>query len=326
MRLTNIFTTIFIILAVSSVCFAQDFGDDENWLSEIGGDYMGYERITYWLVSFTKEDAADARQKLKTIRAFAPKDEWEGIYYENTGVGDRKMIWNAAGGFLEFYYYHDLKYLDYGKVADSAGVVELNSEKTFSMNPRLKKKTKAESKFVKVKLGEKHYLVSENHLRNFCILAVGRNTEISFNEYYWSKEEDVKKKVFGLPILPKKYAYLIRQPIQAKIIRAVNRKIVQQKLDDGTVNYEEIYYNVTLNAGKNKNVKSGMSFFVEDLGEWVQIEKVLPNSSIGFIKRSFDENKKEECRDSEGGSGDIIPCKKISVGLEVKTKASENYF
>lgn len=69
MRLTNIFTAIFIILAISSVGFAQDFVDDENWLLEIGGEYTGYERITYQLVSFTKEDAANARQKLKTLKA-----------------------------------------------------------------------------------------------------------------------------------------------------------------------------------------------------------------------------------------------------------------
>lgn len=69
-----------------------------------------------------------------------------------------------------------------------------------------------------------------------------------------------------------------------------------------------------------------MNFFVEDLGEWIQIEKVLPNHSNGFIKRRFDDNKNEECFDSEGGSGSTIPCKKISVGLKVRTKASDSYF
>ena len=99
MRLTKIFTTIFIILAISSVCSAQDFGDDENWLAEFGGEAGFYKQTTYWLVNFTKEDAADAKQKLKSIKASATKDEWEGIYLGNTAIGDRNMIWNAAGGF-----------------------------------------------------------------------------------------------------------------------------------------------------------------------------------------------------------------------------------
>jgi hypothetical protein len=77
-----------------------------------------------------------------------------------------------------------------------------------------------------------------------------------------------------------------------------------------------------LNAGKNKNIKIGMNFFVEDLGEWIQITKVFQKSSIGFIRRDFDENKQEQCRDSERGSGQITPCKEIKIGMKAKTKGS----
>jgi hypothetical protein len=321
MRRTNIFTVVLSILLISAVCFGQDDGSDENWLLEFRGEYTNYERIFYQFTTFTKEDVANAKQKLKSIKTFAPKDEWEGIYYDNTPVGDSRLIWNAEGGFLDFYFYHQLKSLDFGKVAVLADMIELVSEKSLNSNPG---KTKADSKFVKVKVGEVHYLIPENRLKDFCESAVGLNTDLGFiNNYYWAKEEDLNKKVFGLPVLPKKYAYLIRYPIEAKIIRVGKRKIVKSESDSL---FSEIHYDVIISAGKNKRIESGMNFFVEALGEWVQIEKVFTNSSVGFIRREFDEDKKEECLDSEGGSGNFIPCKKIAVGMKAKTKASDNYF
>lgn len=68
-----------------------------------------------------------------------------------------------------------------------------------------------------------------------------------------------------------------------------------------------------------------MNFFVEDLGEWIEITKVSLNSSVGKIRRGLDE-KREYCLDSEGGQGQIIPCKEVKVGMTVKTKVSETFF
>ena len=65
-----------------------------------------------------------------------------------------------------------------------------------------------------------------------------------------------------------------------------------------------------------------MNFFVEELGEWIEITKILQTKSIGIIRRDFDENKKEQCFDSESGSGNIVPCKEIRVGMKSKTKIS----
>ena len=106
-------------------------------------------------------------------------------------------------------------------------------------------------------------------------------------------------------------------------MRVGKREIVESKFDS---RFSEIHYKVTISAGRNKKLKSGMNFFVEDLGEWIQIEKVFANSAIGFIRRNFDENEKEECRDREGGSGDFIPCKTISAGMKAKTGANDNSF
>lgn len=65
-----------------------------------------------------------------------------------------------------------------------------------------------------------------------------------------------------------------------------------------------------------------MNFFVEDLGEWIEIIKVLQNSSLGFIRRDFNENKQEQCWDSECGSGQLISCKEVKIGMKAKTNGS----
>lgn len=314
MKHRKIFAIILIVLSVSTVCFGQEFVEEENWLLELGGDYTGQTMISYEFNNFSKEDVVKAKQKLKNIREIAPKDEWEGIYYRGTFVGDHKLIWNAEAGFFTFYFYHQLKLIDFGTITASTEDIEMFSEKTF----------KPDAKLIKVKFGERHYLVPEANLQYFCILTAGLEPEtFEFFTYYWAKDEDVNKKVFGLPILPKKYANLIRQPIEAKIIRIGSRKVILAESDSF---YSEVHRAVTLNVGRNEKVIVGMDFYVEDLDEWVRIEKVFANSSIGFINRHLDDDKKELCRDGEGGSGDFIPCKKISVGMKARTKPSNSYF
>lgn len=317
MRLTKFFTICLILLSISGICFGQETIEDENWLKGVGGeaDYVPY--LLYQFRTFTKEDVPKGKQRLKTVRQFAPKNEWEGIYYENTMIGDSKLIWNAEGGFFKFYFYHSLKTFDYGRVNNSQNSVELISEKTLAANSS--KSQSAKTKLIRVKVGERRFLVPETHLQDFCDKAAGLIAHFWDFYYYWIKEEDMYKKDFGLPVLPSEYKHLLRYPIEAKIIRVGNRNIVKSK---NIPSSDELHYLVTLNAGKNKNIKKEMNFFVEELDEWILVTKVFQKSALGFIRRDFDENKQEECGDSEGGYGVIIPCKKIKIGMKAKTKGS----
>ena len=140
------------------------------------------------------------------------------------------------------------------------------------------------------------------------------------------KEGSYEKPIFGLPVVPEKYKHLIRLPIETQIINFSERKIIPNEQSTEEYNFDDIHYSVTLGAGKNKGLKVGMNFYVEDLGEWIEITKVAQKTSDGFIRRDFDENRKEQCRDSEGGSGQLIPCKEIKTGMKAKTKASDLYF
>lgn len=318
----NLLKTFLIFLSFSGFCIGQEYTEDENWIREIGGAYSSERFISYRYNNFTEEDVPKAKQKLKSIKQFAPKNEWEGVYSRGIEVGDVRLIWNLEGGFFDYYYYHELRSLNYGKIKESPSLIELVSEKPLISTPAKKQSVTSVNKLVKVKVGERHFLVYENRVQDFAERAVGLSIDLQDYFYYWSKVEDYEKNVFGLPILPSEYKHLLRYPIEAKILSVGRKKIIPNEQSTKEFNFDDIHYPITLNAGKNKSIKIGMNFFVEELGEWIEITKVAQTKSIGFIKRNFDEDGRERCWDSEGGSGQLISCKEIKVGMMSKTKGN----
>jgi hypothetical protein len=320
MKISRCFIIFLILLLISTaISFGQEPIEDENWLKgfKTEADYM--PTLVYW--DFTRlsiKDIPQAKKRLNIIREVAPKTEWEGLYYSNTAIGDSKFVWNAEGGFFRFYFYHTLKYFEFGGVRDFSGLIELDYEKSpFSQK---NKNTVFKSKLIKVKIGEKRFLVPELRLKDFCERAVGLSTSLSDFNYYWIKEEDMNKESIGLPILPLEYKKYLRYPVEAEIIHVGKRKVIPNEQSTSEYNFDDIHYPVTINIGTNKKLKEDMNFFVENLGEWIQITKVYQKTAVGFIRRDFDENNQEQCWDSEGGSGQIVVCKEIKVGMTAKTK------
>lgn len=307
----KIFITIFFtVFLLSNICFGQEYIEDENWLKGFKTEADSFQTLQYWKTKrFTVEDVANGKRRLNLIRQFAPQNEWEGIYYAETGIGSDKFIWNAEGGFFRFYFYHTLKTFSFGKIKDSSGFIELEYEKT-SLTPINKK-----NKFIKVKVGEKHFLVPEKRLSDFCERIVGLSTDANDFYYYLTKEDDFKKTAFGLPELPAEYKKYLRYPVEAEIIRVEGKEIITNENDSS---YEEVQYTVIINAGKNKKLKNDMELFVKDLGEWIQLTKISQKSSVGFIRRDFDKNNQEECQDIQG---EIILCKEIKIGMKAETKS-----
>ena len=320
MQFRIIFIIFLILLSISGLCFGQEIVEDENWLKGLGTEADSFPSLIYQFKTFTQEDVTKGKQRLKSIRQFAPKNEWEGIYYAETGIGDSKLIWNSEGRFFNLYFYHELKRFNYGRVNDSPSFVELINKKPSTSS--FDKKQAVKAKLIKIQIDDKHFLVPETRLQDFCDKAAGLSIDLNDFYYYWTKEADMQKETFGLPNLPSEYKPFLRYPIEAKIISVGRKKIIPNEQSTKEFNFDDIHYPASLNAGKNKNIKIGMNFFVEDLGEWIQITKVFQKTSIGFIRRDFNENKQEQCRDSERGSGQVTSCKEIKVGMKVKTKGS----
>lgn len=307
------------IILFSKLCFGQVYIEDENWLKGFRTEADSFPTLSYWPPrTFTLEDVDRGKQRLSSIRNFTPRNEWEGVYYANTAIGDYKFIWNAEGGFFSFYFYHTLKTFYFGKIRDSSGFIELDYEKfPFSQTNRT---AVFENKLIKVKIDETHFLVPENRLQDFCERAAGLTVDLDDFYYYRIKEDDIQKPRLGLPVLPAEYKKHLRYPIEAKIIKIGKKKIVPNEQSTKEYNFDDIHYVVTLNAGKDKKLKKDMNFFVRDLGEWIQLTEVLQTRSVGFIRRDFDEDDREQCRDGEGGSGQNTPCKKIKIGMRAKTR------
>ena len=179
MRITKI-STILIILLTSSVCFGQEYihSEDENWLRDFNGEYsQNYVTITYRLDNYTKEDIPKAKQKLVEIKKSSSTNEWEGVYYQNIAIGDDMMIWNAESGFFSFYYYHELRSLDFGITENKTDSIKLISEKPVIAKSGKKQNYETEKELIKVKIGDSHYLVPANCLQEFIHITAGLNNE-----------------------------------------------------------------------------------------------------------------------------------------------------
>lgn len=315
------FLASLILIFGVQISFGQEIDFEGNWYRDIKGYDDFYTR--YEFKFYAKDDVVKAKKRFDLIKQFPPKDEWEGIYANNVESGDATLHWSSGGGFVYYSVYHTLRQLDFGSAFDKPDSVKLVSEKS----PVIKSKSIFSTNLIKIKFGDRHYLVPENRLQDFTERAVGLNTSIIDFGYYLQKPDEYENKVFGLPVLPEKYKKFLRLPINSEIIRVGKRQLYREQFgnDDALVS-EEIYRFVTLGAGKNKKVKVGMNFFAEDLGEWIEITKVSSNSSIGKIRRNLNEKRQEQCRDAEGGQGQIITCKEIKVGMKVKTKLSESFF
>lgn len=325
--------SLFSILLFSvSFCFAQDFIEDENWIGVIEGGVPTY--LVHNYANYSQADVVKAKEKLTLLKQIPQKNEWEGIYDNSGQLSDIKLIWNSQVGFIKYYIYTcqpELRGLDFGNVRNGDYQIEFFSEKPQAVDSKNKSSSE---KFIKVKWGDVHYFVEEDELEIFSELAAGYygsgkpvekendgekyTYTKSIREAYWRKAKDSDKKAFGLPIFPDKYKHLIKIPIEAEIL-AINEHKPEIN-EEGLMSYSRYY--VTINAGKNKNIKSDMEFYVPDLQERVKIIEVGAKTSKGVIERWFDEEeKKEDCFNVNKGQD--IPCVNPTVKMKVKTVPDE---
>lgn len=313
-------TLIFLILiSLTGITYSQKITESENWLKGFNTEADYLPTLAYWSNKFTRSDIDNGKKRLELVRQFSPTNEWEGLYYSNTGLGDSKLLWNAEGGYFQFFFYHELKNLNYGRINDATDFFEMISDNPPFVHKN--KKQTAADRIIKIKVGDSHFLVPENRLQEFCESAAGLNDNADFF-YYWTKEDDMSKDASELPILSANYAHFLRYPIEVRIVHIGKRKIIPSEFSTKEFNHDDIHYPIILSAGKDEKIKVGMNFFVEDLKEWIQITTVTQKNSVGFIKRDFDENNQEKCWDGRGGFGQIIPCEGIKTGMKARTRSS----
>lgn len=312
--------TIALVFSSFQCLIGQTIDPESNWSKEVHG--VDYFLSRFDLRKYTIGDVEKAKSRFLLIEKQKPLNEWEGAYRIGTGVGAAELVWSGSEGFVYTYIYHTLAGLDYGTASDSGSSIRLQSQR--SHNPAYS--PLFSNDLVKVRFGARHYLVPNVRLGDFASRAVGLSPDLEDWAYYWEKLDDSEKNVSGLPIFPRRYANLVQKPITTKILRVGKSRIHQDKLDDGTINFQEVFIPVTLSGGSNKRIRKGMNFYVDNLGEWVEIMRVDSNRSYGRIRRGLDNENHILCLNSEHGQGDIITCKPIRIGMSARTKLSDLFF
>ena len=313
--------TLSILFFLAGVSLGQTLDEDTNWFKEIGRSDDFCTRFDF--ARYSIDDVLKAKRRYLEVNGSTRGDQWHGVYRGGAeAVGSVELHWNDRFGYVYFYVYHTLASLDHGSVVEDAESVRMVSEKSAGFPKRFDSKRK----LIKVLYGERRFLVPEDRLPDFLDRAAGLSTSILDYDYYWEKSDLDSPKHFGTPVVPEKYRTMVRRPIETTILRIGKRKIRRDVFDDGTVNYEEAHHYVYLQAGIRQGVKVGMNFFVDELGEWIEIVETDTDGSVGRIRRDFDKNKNEQCRDSEVGQGDLVACVAVKAGMTARTKTSELYF
>jgi len=320
MRLNRILI-FFLILQVSLlVCPAQDIGDiqpEENWLKEYNlyrGQFMYFRYDKY-----SKDDVVRLRAKLDQLKSAGFEKEWEGFYYKgfDDSVGHSRVQISFDKGFASIYIYTclpELRAFSVGSVINNSDSIHVVSD-----SPNAQEGTK----YIKVRWGDRLYLVEESSLSAFSEKAVGilptRNDDESPDRFNWMNfwvQADLDKPLEGLPQFPAGYKKFERLPIAAKII-SVKRSLTKNESDDSVSRWESAVYAVAIDAGAAKGIKRDMVFLLADTGDILTITRVSQTKAVGTITRPLNENTTDNCWDDNNND---VPCRRIVPGMKIQTQ------
>lgn len=328
MKLHRLFLILLIFTSSLSICFGQandEFIEGDNWVNQ-NGLYPNLF-ISFRYDHYSRKDLLKFREKLDGLKTAKFTDEWEGTYRNQVvEIGFSELRFDSNVGFIDFYIYTcfpELRYANYGKIIDTPEYIQFIPEFAADSPRKLKP-----VKFIKVKWDEIYYLVDESGLLEFSEKAAGIYVDSETDSVeepqkwlkYWVKG-NFEKELTGLPVFPSSYKSFQRSPIKARVIAVGKRtfeaeKTISRKYSERY--YENVFvYPITIDVGRNKGVKKGMSFFSDQNADEIYISEVKENTAIGFVIRETDDNKNDVCYNAE--SSDPMPCPKLKNQLKVKT-------
>ncbi len=313
---------IVLFCTVGMTVFSQTIDRESNWSKETGRADDWYTHFD--LRRYTLDDVSTAKTRFLEIEGDKTLNEWEGLYYNEQMLGRGELMWSVKSGFVKAYTYHTLASLDYGKIDRHNLRIVLKSEKRSRVE-----------RLCLVKFGNTHFLVPVESLRSFAEEAAGlsirtaESAEDEENKYYWVKSSDMDSPVFGLPVFPNEFKQLIRQPIVVVAERFSLPKLKKEMSADGAVAWEEKRYLLTLSGGRNKGIRKGRSFYIDDLEERVDVVSVGRTRATALLLRSVESNQ-EICFKYEktpSGTYDQVRfvCRPTKSGLPART-LSETFF
>jgi len=323
MRMNLLLVTMCVVLVSFGRVVPQEMEKTAGtWIT----DY-GIYQIPDLLLRFDRYSKGDLdrfKDKLESLKKSAYKGKWEGIYTydfpDQVGISELRL--NSKAGFAQFYVYScmpELRSLDYGKVVETEGTIELVP----NLADDSLQKTKP-TVYVKVSWGKRRYLVEESSLSAFAEKAAGVYVEPeddnSTDNQKWSNYwvmGDLDAKLVGLPIYPAKYRSAQRLSITTRLL-SVGKKFFPREFSIGNATYYQIAaFPIILSTGTRGGIKPGMVFYLKASDEKIIVKNVFPNSSQAILLRDLDDDKRETCLNSSYRSN---RCPKIMGGLIARTK------
>jgi len=226
--LLNLVFTLLIVGFCQLVSFAQ-LDEDGRWEN----DFYAPALLNYR--SYSESDFANAAAKLKDIKSENSNsvDEWAGDYSAQSGeVNVIALRFSPQAGFVYANFYTclpELRGLNYGTVSQTPDSILLTSQ-TSQRNGQT-------TKYLRVKWGERHYLVPENEVAQFYKFVAGfgwKEDEYVFFDFLL-KNDDAEKPIVGMPVVPRGYERFAKKPIEATITEVLRREIESEQVYGDTI-------------------------------------------------------------------------------------------
>ena len=214
-------------------------------------------------------------EKIGQSRADA-RDEWEGDYFRDLGSTFTHILrWDKQNGFAVFQdscSYGPRAWVNAGSsVMTTDGSIlfipDRNAESQFSL-------ATPSGVYIPVKWGEQHWLIAKSKLRLFAY-TVNSGSAFDLGNFYL-RVQDREKERAGSPALPKDImAILGMKPIRAKVISVGSESQVWDRT-------------ITIDAGSDRNVIEGMTFFLEGKkGTTVTAVVTSVSSNVSILRLNF---------------------------------------
>jgi hypothetical protein len=275
----------FALLALPILCRADESanqGSDEARQKKLEELVERSQRL------MNEQDAAErkvteSREKIAEEIKTLGEHPWAGEYYKGDGLGVNISLSIAPKAGYSFQWRGCLGLYDqnYGAVAEKDGRLHLS----FMLPNKRSELRGVTEELVPVTWGERKYLVPTNEFIEFCNqINCGREPRDAVHGRCLLRRGDEKKKVTGLPSVPKEFEpYLLKTPIETEIV-AIGKPVLTPMGDDMV----HVVFNVTLKHGKKAGVLPGMKLNVvrpENVFDDIEVKSVEDEKAEGVISR-----------------------------------------
>lgn len=220
-------------------------------------------------------------EKFKLILSESRKsNEWEGSYTRYVGeTWSEMLVWTPEHGFAA---YRDTcsngprAWVNFGSAKFDDGILTLDSEQTHKGEHLLPLK----KQFTPVKWGHQRWLIPTDQLELFAY-AVNSGSWEDYGSFYVKNDENHEDPK-GHPEIPSQFKHILdRKPLTAKVL-SVGKKP------------ERWYADVTIDAGSDKGVIVGMSFWLTGVNNTnvkisvIEVNEKTAVASVHGVGYSYD--------------------------------------